>query len=64
MKQELHNASRHEDMSLGLLNRRDVDEHILAASVRLNEAVTLLAVEPLHYTTCHVVSPVWNEAAV
>src|ERR1700744_5307957 len=37
-----------------LLYRRDVDKHILAAAIRLDEAVTLRRVEPLHRTHRHV----------
>src|ERR671921_731488 len=40
----------------GALNRADVDEHVLAARVRLNEAIALLVVEPLHRSRCHDVS--------
>src|SRR3954447_19689488 len=37
----------------GALHRRDVDEDILAAVVRLDEAVALGLVEPLHRTRFH-----------
>ena len=39
------------------LDGRDMDEHVLAASVGLNKAKALCRVEPLHCTYCHVVSP-------
>jgi hypothetical protein len=39
------------------LDRADVNEHILAAVVRLNESEALLAVEPLHSTCRHFSSP-------
>jgi len=32
----------------GALDRRDVDENILAAALRLNEAIAFGRVEPLH----------------
>src|SRR5271154_7459982 len=41
----------------GLLDRRDMDEHVLAAAVRLNEAVTLLPIEPLYRPARHNVPP-------
>jgi len=41
----------------GFLNCRDMDEHILAASVRLNESITLLPVKPFHCPTRHDRSP-------
>jgi hypothetical protein len=34
-----------------------VYEHILAATLGLNEAITLSRVEPLHSTFCHCRSP-------
>src|SRR6185437_7642503 len=37
----------------GALDRRDVDEDVLAAGIRLNEAVALLRVEPLDRTRSH-----------
>src|SRR6478609_10547650 len=40
----------------GALDGADVNEHILAAIVRLNEAVALLTVEPLHGTCRHLTS--------
>src|SRR5580704_11810932 len=40
----------------GALNRADVNKHILAAVVRLNEAITLLGVEPLHGSSAHALS--------
>src|ERR1019366_1633765 len=39
------------------LDRRDMDEHVLPAVVRLNEAVALRCVEPLYCTARHVRSP-------
>src|SRR5580698_2003820 len=38
---------------IGAFHGRDVNEHIVAAAVRLNEAKTLLAVEPLHGSNSH-----------
>ena len=37
----------------GPLHRADMDEHVLPAIVRLDEAVTLRLVEPLHGTRWH-----------
>ena len=37
----------------GALDRADVNEHIVAAVVRLNESKALLAVKPLHSTCRH-----------
>src|ERR1700691_1276656 len=37
----------------GALHRADVNEHILAAVVRLDEAITLLRVKPLHGPSAH-----------
>jgi hypothetical protein len=42
-----------ETTQAGTLNRTDVHEHVLAAAIRLNEAVTLLVVEPLHRPCRH-----------
>ena len=42
-----------ETRNAGPLQRRGVDEHVLAAIVRLNEAVALLTVVPLHRTHIH-----------
>src|SRR4029079_6880562 len=39
------------------LNCRDVHENVVAAFIRLDEAIALLAVEPLHSAVCHQVSP-------
>jgi len=36
------------------LQSSDVHEHVLAAVLRLNEAEALVAVEPLHCSSCHV----------
>src|SRR6516162_2095311 len=35
------------------LDRRDMDEHILAAVIRLNKTIAFRGVEPLHRTHCH-----------
>ena len=35
------------------LDRTDVDEHVLSAAIRLNEAVAFLLVESLDRTCCH-----------
>jgi hypothetical protein len=37
----------------GSFDRADVDEHVVSAIVRLNEAKSLLAVEPLNCTDSH-----------
>jgi len=41
----------------------DVNEHVLAAAVRLNETITLRRVEPLHSTCRHVSLPFRNRAS-
>ena len=42
----------------GLLDSRDMNKHILAATtVRLDEAITLRRVKPLHCTSRHVHAP-------
>ena len=43
------------------LDGRDMDEHVLAASVGLNESIPLRRIEPLHCTYCHVASPTISE---
>jgi hypothetical protein len=35
-------------------DRRDMDEHVLAATLRLNEPVAFLRIEPLHSAESHV----------
>ena len=35
------------------LDGRDMDEHVLAASLGLDKAIALCRVEPLHCTYCH-----------
>src|SRR6266446_2153295 len=42
----------------GALDRRDMNEHVLRAVVRLDEAVTLLGVEPFNGTDTHRVSSI------
>jgi hypothetical protein len=42
-----------EGAQAGTLDRADVNEHILAAVIRLNEAEALLAVEPLYSARTH-----------
>src|SRR6266446_6126347 len=37
----------------GLLDGRDVDEHVLRAVIGLDEAIALLCVEPLHGSGSH-----------
>ena len=39
------------------LDGRDMDEHVLAASVGLNKSIALRRIEPLHCAYRHVVSP-------
>src|ERR1700674_562238 len=46
-----------EGAEAGALYRRDVDKHVLAATLRLNEAVTLDGVEPFHSSDRHQDSP-------
>src|ERR1700732_1046812 len=41
----------------GPFHRRDMDKHVLAAAVRLNETKTLRRVEPLHRPSRHFSSP-------
>ena len=41
----------------GALDSRDVNEHILAAALRLDKAVTFGRVEPLHSACSHNKSP-------
>src|SRR5262249_10898276 len=36
----------------------DVDEHVLAATLRLNESIALIRIEPLHRAARHCRSPV------
>src|SRR5258708_12643517 len=43
-----------EPRQAGPLDRRDMDEDVLAAGIRLGEAVTLLRIEPLDRTRSHV----------
>src|SRR5688572_14436586 len=48
----------------GLLDRRDVQKHVLAAAVRLDEAITLGRVEPLNSTSSHdILSDTDNDEA-
>jgi hypothetical protein len=42
-----------EGAQAGALDRTDVNEHILAAVIRLNEAEAFLAVEPLYRARTH-----------
>src|SRR5216684_2992512 len=42
-----------EPRQTGALDRRDMDEHVLAAGIRLDEAVALLRIEPLDRTRSH-----------
>src|SRR5579863_6332531 len=39
-----------------LLDSADVHKHILAAGIRLNEAVAFFAIEPLHSSRSHISS--------
>src|SRR5690606_36732490 len=41
----------------GALDRRDVDEHVLRAVLRLNEPVSLLGIEPLDRASRHIRPP-------
>ena len=50
-----------EGRQTGPLYRRDMDENVLAATLRLNEPITFGRVEPLHDTGRHrMLSPFWN----
>jgi len=40
-----------------LFHRRDVDKHVPAAAVRLNEAIALCRIEPLNCSGRHFASP-------
>ena len=40
-----------------LFHRRDVDKHVPAAAVRLNEAIALRRIEPLNCSGRHFTSP-------
>src|SRR5690606_41191128 len=42
-----------EPMQPGALHRADVNEDVVSAVVRLNKAVSLLTVEPLHSSRIH-----------
>ena len=37
-----------------LLERRDLDKHVLPATIRLDESITLGWIKPLHRPHCHV----------
>jgi hypothetical protein len=39
---------------------RDVHEHVLAAAIRRDEAITFLSIKPLHFTSRHVLTPFEN----
>jgi len=41
----------------GLLNRRDVNENVHAASLRFDEAIALGLIEKFYCPHCHVLSP-------
>jgi transposase-like protein DUF772 len=41
----------------GLFHRRDMDKHVFAAAIRLDETKALRRVEPLHRPGCHCASP-------
>src|SRR5271170_5053142 len=47
----LHLLALVEGRQAGLLDRRDMDENVLAAALGLNEPITLGRVEPLHRAT-------------
>jgi hypothetical protein len=50
-----------EGRQTGPLYRRNMDENVLAAALRLNEPITFGRVEPLHDTSRHrSLSPFWN----
>src|SRR6478672_2949801 len=48
-----------ERLEAAALYRRMVDEEILAALVRRDEAESLVVVEPLNGSCCHVIFPPW-----
>ena len=43
-----------ETAEAGAFNRRDMNKDVLAAALRLDEAVTLLRIEPFHGTCRHL----------
>ena len=45
----------------GALNGRDMDKHIPASGLRLNEAISLVGVEPLDCPARHCPSPLHNK---
>ena len=45
-----------ETAEAGSFDRGDVDEHIFAATLRLNKSISLLRIEPLHGTFRHICS--------
>jgi hypothetical protein len=47
----------------GLFHRRDMDKHVFAAAVRLNETITLRRIEPLHCPGRHFAPPL-NEPSL
>src|SRR5687768_7049156 len=44
----------------GTLHRRNMDEDVLSTIVRLDEAVTLGAIEPFHCASGHINLPSWR----
>jgi len=47
-----------------LFHRRDVDKHVPAAAVRLNEAIALCRIEPLNCSGRHFASPFERNASI
>ena len=51
---EAHSLAFDQHSNAGALNRGDVNEHVLAAAIGLNEAETLLSIEPFDFTVRHL----------
>jgi hypothetical protein len=51
---ERHLGAIRQTVQAGLLDGRNMDENVLAAAIRRDEAITLLAVKPFHCSTRHV----------
>ena len=54
---ERHLDAIRQAVQAGLLDGRNMDENVLAAAIRRDEAITLLAVKPFHCPTRHVALP-------
>ena len=54
---ERHLGAIRQAVQAGLLDGRNMDENVLAAAIRRDEAITLLAVKPFHCPARHVALP-------